>query len=233
MRMRVKQTLSIILAFVLISGCFAGMGITARAGIFEIGISSEELESKAGKVTVTVAGGELGDTIWWVLEKENPAQEEDEETAEVREEIYETVGEKINTADVDDIHMKSEFSVDIPENTGNEDAVYRIRVAVTDPYDPETGEYEWGEEEAKVTVAARGNEPPEEMNETVLEDEPRDVQIKQETETIFGHHNTNRPQGTGPSHKRRHLRPTTPPPVRTIPEAVLLPAYCISPSAGS
>lgn len=113
MRMRVKQTLSIILAFVLISGCFAGTGITARAGIFEIGISSEELESKAGKVTVTVAGGELGDTIWWVLEKENPAQEEDEETVEVREEIYEAVGEKINTADVDDIHMKSEFSVDI------------------------------------------------------------------------------------------------------------------------
>ena len=132
MRMRVKQTLSIILAFVLISGCFAGTGITARAGIFEIGISSEELESKAGKVTVTVAGGELGDTIWWVLEKENPAQEEDEETVEVREEIYEAVGEKINTADVDDIHMKSEFSVDIPENTGSEDAVYRIRVAATD-----------------------------------------------------------------------------------------------------
>lgn len=184
MRMRVKQTLSIILAFVLISGCFAGTGITARAGIFEIGISSEELESKAGKVTVTVAGGELGDTIWWVLEKENPAQEEDEETVEVREEIYEAVGEKINTADVDDIHMKSEFSVDIPENTGSEDAVYRIRVAATDPYDPETGEYKWGEEEVKVTVAARANEQPEEMNGTVLDDESRDVQAEKETEIM-------------------------------------------------
>ena len=69
--------------------------------------------------------------------------------------------------------------------------------------------------------------------QTILSLSRPNKQIKQETETIFGHHNTNRPQGTGLSHKRRHLQPTTPPPVRTIPEAVLLPAYCISPSAGS
>ncbi len=69
--------------------------------------------------------------------------------------------------------------------------------------------------------------------QTILSHSRPNKQIKQETETIFGHHNTNRPQRRGPSHKRRRLQPTTPPPVRTIPEAVLLPAYCISPSAGS
>lgn len=183
MRMRVRQICSVILTFALISGCFAGTELTARAGIFEISISSEELESKGGKVTVTVAGEELGDTVWWVLEKENPAQEEGEETAEEQEKIYETVGEKMNTADVDDTHMMSEFSIDIPENMGNEDAVYRIRAAKTDPYHPETDEYVWEGEEVKVTVAAKKGGSLEERDETVSEDEVHAAQADRETET--------------------------------------------------
>lgn len=184
MRMRMRQICSVILTFALISGCFAGTELTARAGAFEISISSEELESKGGKVTVTVAGEGLGDNVWWVLEKENPAQEEEEETAEEQEKIYETVGEKMNTADVDDTHMMSEISIDIPENMGNEDVVYRIRAAKTDPYHPETDEYIWEEKDVKVTVAAEKSELSEEKDETVSEDEVHAAQADRETETV-------------------------------------------------
>ena len=108
MRMLKRRALSVILSFALVFGCFAGTGITAKAaGTFEIGVSAEELESKGGEVAVTVAGEELGDTVWWVLEKQSNAQE--------GEEAYEIVGGEVNTAEVDAGHKESEFSVNIPE----------------------------------------------------------------------------------------------------------------------
>ncbi len=147
MRMLKRRALSVILSFALVFGCFAGTGITAKAaGTFEIGVSAEELESKGGEVAVTVAGEELGDTVWWVLEKQSNAQE--------GEEAYEIVGGEVNTAEVDAGHKESEFSVNIPENTEETESTYRIRVAKADPYDPETDTYTWDGKDAEVTVAA-------------------------------------------------------------------------------
>lgn len=147
MRMLKKRALSVILSFALVFGCFAGTGITVRAaGTFEIGVSAEELESKGGEVAVTVAGEELGDTVWWVLEKQSNAQE--------GEEAYEIVGREVNTAEVDAGHKEAEFSVDLPENTDETENTYRIRVAKADPYDMEMDAYIWDGKAAEVTVAA-------------------------------------------------------------------------------
>ncbi len=150
MRMWKKQMLSIIVAFALIFGCFAGTAITAKAGIFEISVSSEELESKGGEVTVSVAGEELNDEIWWTLEKRTFTQD--------GEEIYETIGEKMNAAEVDDTRMYSEFPVNVPENEETEDASYRIRVSRTEPFHPESGEYVWEETDVTLTVLAGDKE---------------------------------------------------------------------------
>lgn len=149
MRMLRQRALSTVMAFVLILGCFAGTGITARAGVLEIGISSEELESDGGEIAVMVTGEDLGDVIWWVLEKQLSAEE--------GKEVYETVGEEMNTADVDKDLMSTQFPVQIPENEEETDAIYRIRISRTNPYDPESDVYTWEKKEVRVTVAAKAS----------------------------------------------------------------------------
>ncbi len=179
MRMRKKRTVSVMLTLALTAGCFAGTGITARAGTFEVGVSSDKLDSGGGEITVTAAREELKDEVWWTLEKQIPAAE--------GEEIYETVGEKRNVADVDGTHTKTEFTVDIPENTEAEDAAYRIRIAETDPYNPETDEYAWEEESEKIVVAARADEGSEDMTSAGEEGLPENaVSSDSETEAEDG-----------------------------------------------
>lgn len=147
MRICKKGVLSIIVTFALMLGCFAGSGITVRAGILEVNISSDELEGNGGEVAVTVTGENLGDVVWWVLEKQVSVQEGNE--------IYETAGEDMNTADVGESGMSAEFPVQIPENEKDSKEVYRIRVSITNPYNSESGEYTWDEMDVRVSVAVK------------------------------------------------------------------------------
>lgn len=158
-----KRALSIIMAFALILGGFAGTGITAKAERLEIDVSSDVLESDGGEVTVTAVGGNLGDVVWWVLEKQVSVQEGDE--------VYETVGEKMNTADVDESHMSTEFLVQIPENMEDTEAIYRVRFSRTNPYDSEDDEYIWEDKDVRVTVAGKESSLVEAENETAGNDE--------------------------------------------------------------
>lgn len=178
MRVCVKRTFSIILTLALIVGCLAGPGITARAEIFEIGISTEELDSNGGEVTVTVDGGDFGEAIWWVLEKRKPAQE--------GEEIYEAVDAEMNTEEVDAALELQEFTVAIPENTEDTEAVYQIRVVKDNPYDPENDEYIWGDRKVKVVVAAKESAAEEEMAETGLETVPDEQQTEESADETLG-----------------------------------------------
>lgn len=169
MRMRKKQKVSVILTCALVVGSFAGTGITARAGMFEIAISSEKMDSGGGELTVIATGEGLKDEVWWTLEKQIPASEGDE--------AYETVGEKMYTADVGETHTKSEFTVDIPENTKDTEEIYRIRVSESEPCDSGTDGYIWGEESEKIVVEARLDETEEQAatdNEVLPEDDAAD-----------------------------------------------------------
>lgn len=157
MRMCKKRALSFILVFTLMIGCFAGTGITVKAETFVIDISSEKLESGGGEATVTITGDRLGDVIWWVLEKKVSGEE--------REEEYETVGKRVNTSDLSETQEGFEFTVEIPENTGDTDVSYRIQIARADPYDSVADEYTWEKESAEVVVEAGEDKFSEEQTE--------------------------------------------------------------------